>query len=357
VTLAFCPQCGAGRPPDAKSAHTHLCRNCGHEADDAYCPHCGQETRIALPTAREFLREAAGRYVALDSRLFRTLKALLTRPGFLTGEYITGRRLRYVLPARLFLVTSLVAFATIRLVAEPQLLKIGAAMQHDQVAQDAEEASRTNGATPAGTKGSGVPKVAGKPGATTVPKDDVHYDYVDGTIISTDDFGLSFDPEFNLHVRGTNSAAAPMRERLEEFNHLSPGEKRRQIAANVFRYGPYATLLLLPAFAFLLTWMYIFPSRRFPHRPRRFAAHLVYGAHNHAFLFVVVALLAVLPLPSWLTGSVVLYTLGYLLLSMRRVYGGSWVGIAVRALFLATAYAVLFALVVVGLLVAAVLLH
>jgi hypothetical protein len=316
-----------------------------------------------LPTAREFLREAAGRYVALDSRLFRTLRALLSRPGFLTNEYITGRRLRYVLPARLFLVTSLVAFATIRLVAEPQLLKIGAAMQHDQAAHDAEDASRATAGTPAPAKGAGIvkgsgaPKVVAKPDATTMPKDEVHYDYVDGTIISTDDFDLSFDPDFNLHVSGTNSAAAPMRQRLEEFNHLSPGEKRRQIAANVFRYGPYATLVLLPAFAFMLTCMYIFPSRRFPHRPRRFAAHLVYGAHNHAFLFVLVALLAMLPLPSWLPGFVMLYVLGYLLLSMRRVYGGSWAGIAVRALLLSIMYTVLFALVVIALLVAAVLLH
>jgi hypothetical protein len=36
-----------------------------------------------------------GRYVALDGRLWRTLGALLFRPGFLTREYLAGRRRRF----------------------------------------------------------------------------------------------------------------------------------------------------------------------------------------------------------------------------------------------------------------------
>jgi hypothetical protein len=72
-----------------------------------YCPNCGQETNLALPTVRAMLREAAGRYVALDGRMWRTLAALLFRPGFLTREYLAGRRRRYIRPARLFLVLSL----------------------------------------------------------------------------------------------------------------------------------------------------------------------------------------------------------------------------------------------------------
>ena len=65
--------------PDGGVAAT--CRNCGAAAPGAYCPACGQETKRTLPTLREFMREAAGRYVALDGRLWRTLGALLFRPG------------------------------------------------------------------------------------------------------------------------------------------------------------------------------------------------------------------------------------------------------------------------------------
>jgi len=37
------------------------CRNCGAHATGHFCPNCGQETRVALPTFAAFMREAAGR--------------------------------------------------------------------------------------------------------------------------------------------------------------------------------------------------------------------------------------------------------------------------------------------------------
>ena len=89
-------------PGDGVAVTADACRNCGTPVQDAYCPHCGQETTIALPTARAFLREAAGRYVALDGRTWRTIAGLVV-PGFLTREYLAGRRRRYVRPGRLFL--------------------------------------------------------------------------------------------------------------------------------------------------------------------------------------------------------------------------------------------------------------
>ena len=45
-----------------------------------------------------------------DSRLWRTLAALLLRPGYLTREFLAGRRARYLPPVRLYLVISLVFF-------------------------------------------------------------------------------------------------------------------------------------------------------------------------------------------------------------------------------------------------------
>jgi len=62
-------------PPAIPSADT--CRNCGAHATSHFCPNCGQETRVALPTFGAFMREAAGRYVAMDGRLWRTLAVLV----------------------------------------------------------------------------------------------------------------------------------------------------------------------------------------------------------------------------------------------------------------------------------------
>ena len=109
----------AAPPTTAQPAATHRrCRNCGADASWNYCPNCGQETQIALPPAFAFLRDAAGRYVRFDGRMWRSLFALLFRPGFLTREYLAGRRRRYVRPARLFVALSIVFFAVLRLSSE-----------------------------------------------------------------------------------------------------------------------------------------------------------------------------------------------------------------------------------------------
>jgi hypothetical protein len=92
------------------------CRNCGTPAPGAYCPACGQETQLHPPSAREFLHEFVGHYIALEGALWRTLKALLV-PGKLTLEYFAGRRRQYVLPLRLYLTASLVFFIVAKVLA------------------------------------------------------------------------------------------------------------------------------------------------------------------------------------------------------------------------------------------------
>src|SRR5487761_1998218 len=111
------------------------CRNCGAAAPGNYCPQCGQETNLALPSAIGFLREAAGRYVALDGRMWRTLAGLLVRPGFRTRECCAGRRRRRVRPARLFITLSLALFAVIGYTSHaPMLVSPGAAASGDAAA-------------------------------------------------------------------------------------------------------------------------------------------------------------------------------------------------------------------------------
>ncbi len=87
---------------------------------------------------------------------------------------------------------------------------------------------------------------------------------------------------------------------------------------------------LLPLFALLLKMVYVGRARRYPLRPRRYAAHLVFGAHNHAFVFLAVALLVLLPGGAVRT-ALIIWVMVYLLLSMHAVYGGRWSGVIVRA--------------------------
>jgi len=291
---------------DAEAAETAIaqrCRNCGKIAAGNYCANCGQETSLALPSAARFLREAAGRYISLDGRFWRTMHRLLFRPGVLTVDYLAGKRRRYVRPGRLFVALSIAMFAVLRLsVTTPELVTM-------------------NGAT-------------GATGRLAVVEGDVDI----------------------LGAVPPSAVMAPIRSRLEAFDRLSSQQKIEQVTTGMLRYGPWAAIGLLPVFALLLRVVYAGRAKQYPRRPRLYAAHLVFGAHNHAFLFVAATLLVVIP------STAPRVTLGvwmaiYALASMKTVYGGGWLGIALRAVVIAVVYLAFFAVALLGLVVAAVTLR
>jgi hypothetical protein len=79
------------------------CTNCGGASSD-YCARCGerQPGHHDLSVAH-FAHDVVHEFVHLDSKLFRTLRDIVTKPGFLTEEYFAGRKSRYIPPLRLFL--------------------------------------------------------------------------------------------------------------------------------------------------------------------------------------------------------------------------------------------------------------
>jgi hypothetical protein len=333
----------ASAPEQAELAR---CRNCGAPTTGAFCPQCGQETNLRLPTLREFLREAAGRYVAFDGRFWRTMFALTFRPGRLTREYFAGRRRRYIRPARLYLFATLVFFAVSRLYVEPAHV----------VKLDPDKPARTSAKKAAAEKSANAK--AAPPGSEApsadAPKDETaRSEDKQGAAEQT---GVLIDDEMNLHLPEAMPGAATLKSRWERFQHLPTNEKEDQIVDGMLRYGPYAMFALLPAFALLLKLAYFGRYKRYPSRPRLYGEHLVFATHDHAFFFV--AATAALLVPSgWLRAIVIAWIVVYLFRSLRKTYGGSLAGTILRAGFLFVFYSVLIALATGGLVAAAVLLR
>lgn len=92
-------------PPEA-------CPNCGIQlaAQFAYCPACGQGTDRRIDSFNEISKDFLEEYFSFDSKVFKSLLPLLYKPGFLTDEYVQGRRARYIPPLRMYLTISLLAF-------------------------------------------------------------------------------------------------------------------------------------------------------------------------------------------------------------------------------------------------------
>jgi hypothetical protein len=94
--------------PQASAA---ACANCGSARTGSYCATCGQKAVPLNPTLKYFLHEFAHEVLNVDGKIFRSLRLLLTRPGFLTREILAGRRASYVSPIRLYLIASVLAVA------------------------------------------------------------------------------------------------------------------------------------------------------------------------------------------------------------------------------------------------------
>jgi hypothetical protein len=93
---------GAGATAPAPEAA--VCVECGAALTGEYCALCGEKRPEARDLSlRHFLHDAAQELTSLDSKLFRTLSALLFRPGLLTVEWVRGRRAHYLKPLNLCL--------------------------------------------------------------------------------------------------------------------------------------------------------------------------------------------------------------------------------------------------------------
>lgn len=63
-----------------------------------------------MVTFKQFILDFLGDYFTFDSLIIRSLRPLLFKPGFLTLEFLKGRRVRYIPPLRLFIFISIVFF-------------------------------------------------------------------------------------------------------------------------------------------------------------------------------------------------------------------------------------------------------
>jgi len=87
-----------------------FCLDCGAEVVGPFCGQCGQRHRAGPLPLHDLIAEVSSDLFSVDGRLARTLWPLLSRPGFLTNEYLAGRRTRYTPPFRLYLGISVLYF-------------------------------------------------------------------------------------------------------------------------------------------------------------------------------------------------------------------------------------------------------
>src|SRR5438034_7019 len=88
---------------------TH-CENCGTQLRGHWCAQCGQPAIDYRRSFRHVIVDVLDSFLNWDSKFFATLGLLIAKPWRLTNEFLAGKRVRYVHPARLYLLASILFF-------------------------------------------------------------------------------------------------------------------------------------------------------------------------------------------------------------------------------------------------------
>jgi len=272
-------------------AAAQTCANCGAPVQSKYCGQCGQRHEHTIHSVLHFTREATEDLTHADSRLWSTLIALLFKPGFLTREFLSGRRVRYLPPLRLYLILSVLFFVVIGSIDRgPRALTL--------------------------KTGNGIPSVA-----LVAPDKTDAFAAKPGETLAQQQERLC-KPGYDGPARALVNSF--LEKDCSLFLEYNAGGRTRALSEAFIHNLSRAMFIFLPALALVMKVMY--------RRPRHYyVEHLLFFLHNHAFAFLVFALLTLMRrfMPSsignWLTLGVWLYVPYYLFVSMRQVYGqGRW---------------------------------
>jgi hypothetical protein len=293
-------------PLEAAPAPPARCKNCNAVLLGRFCVNCSQAADVHMPSTVELLHEMLEGLTHSDSRLWRTLKLLWFKPGMLTREFAAGRRVAYLPPFRLYLILSIVFFLIASFVHPT-----GQLAQFDDASAPAAASS----------------------GSRVTGCQDINF--------------IRFKNNPKWDQRFQHACLEAVRDEGKNLWPLAIGT------------APKAMFIFLPLIALLHMLLYW--------RPRhRYAEHLLFFTHLHAFYFsvAIVMICAVLAAPSWpkLSGAAdTLQTvLGwcaaiYTLFAMRQVFRRGWPGTLFKAVVLFFVYCIVFAITFVGVIVYAAL--
>lgn len=260
------------------------CLNCGAALHGSFCSACGQRSVPSDPTVAEVAGDAWQELSGYDGRIAATIRGLL-RPGYLTREYVAGRRARYLSPVRLYLIVSVIYF----------------------LAASSAPASMS---TRSG-------RVAA-PGGLQI-----------GVTGSANGAELSAEERAQL-LATVDRAPAVLRPMLRAIATDPIGFRAR-----VMTIMPRVFFALLPVFAVIIAVFY---------RGRRFPTALVFTVHLHAFAFTAFTLSEAAKLTGSIgfevtvSGVVTVVFAAYALLALRTVFGGSWPTTVAKAAAIGVVY-------------------
>ena len=86
------------------------CLNCNHVVEKRFCGNCGQENIDTRKTFHHLFIHFFEDLTHYENAFWKTIRNLLFKPSSLTKEYLSGKRMSYLAPVRLYIFISFVTF-------------------------------------------------------------------------------------------------------------------------------------------------------------------------------------------------------------------------------------------------------
>ena len=319
------------------------CLNCGTELNGMYCHVCGQQATSKTPTVRGFVLEYFNNAFIWDSQFLKTIWDLVSRPGFLTKDYLSGKFISQEHPLKLNMFLLFVIITLLALFAGTEKIndsvqnltndeRVFPNLQIGLLLQDSEYAKKMN-ESPRDT----IQLYA----SLLLAKD--YPEIISSIEITEDTQGQALDKWTAVlpHVLIEDKIIVPHPDGYYRFNvETEVKSKKLEIVYNVWekmvdltnRYFPILVLFTAPLLSF---------SLRFVQRKNKLPKinHFIFALHYTALLEMLMICIYLLHLiiapPIWLLEYIMMIgSSAYLTIAFRRVYGSqSWFKAILKALF------------------------
>jgi hypothetical protein len=316
-----------GRPP-----LTH-CENCGAPLTGRFCSQCGQPAIDYRRSFRHVIVDVLDSFLNWDSKFFATIGWLIVRPWHLTIEFLSGRRVRYLHPLRLYLLASILFFFAVSYWAKSVHLdpKHLSAEDRAEIASDLKDQDIPPQVRAKVEKALKIQSLAPKAVAKTEKEtkgEETPHETQDNAEEKKQT--KPQDQDYGPFLKFDSKPSTPFEKWVEDRAKEKIGEhgsKAQLFLITVISNLPYMMLCCIPLFAFVLKILYI-------RQGVFYIDHLVYALHIHSFAYVGVMLIGLITMglnrvaPGQLAGWIIgLLWLGFavqIFLSIRRVYRQGW---------------------------------
>ncbi|MDP4665977.1 MAG: DUF3667 domain-containing protein [Flavobacteriaceae bacterium] len=283
-----------------KSTETTSCANCDTSFIGNYCPHCGQQLREFQKPFKFLIIDLAGNMFSFDTRLWRSLKSLLTKPGSYTSEYLDGHRMRFVPPMRLYIFISFVFFVMLSTFVNSQI----------KISEETRNSINTS-------IDKQLTEDQKKDSLLTIPITG------DKENLSSQDLSriANADNHLNIQIGGVKENLSSRD--LAQIAKKVIDEPDRYMSS-FLNFFSWSLFLLMPFYAFIL-WLFFRKSKPY------YFSHLLFAINQHAVVFlwsiVIISVKLLLPNRDLYPENYLLWLIPiYLYLGEKRLYNKSWFG-------------------------------